>query len=102
MEFWRTGRGWFRRTGVKGAVDKHLAMALVLALQREVVHTLRGQPQGPVAQGLLKLTPGRLKRLDLALAPAQAALSLPTPVNPALVLDWLATHVHKAPGAPPA
>jgi DNA polymerase-3 subunit delta' len=53
-----------------------------------------------VAQGLLKLTPGRLKRLDLALAHAQDALSLPTPVNPALVLDWLATHVHKALRAP--
>ncbi len=100
MEFWRSGRGWFRRTGVKGAVDKHLAMALVLALQREVVHTLRGRPEGPVAQGLARLSPGRLKRLDLALAHAQDALSLPTPVNPALVLDWLATHMHGALRAP--
>jgi len=96
MDFWRTGQGWFRRTGVKGAVDKHLAMALVLALQREIARTLCERTASPVAQGFAKLPPARLKHIDLALAHAQDALSLPTPVNPALVLDWLATHVHKA------
>lgn len=91
IEFWRTGKGWFKRTSTKGAVDKHLAMRLVLTLQRDITHTLAARETTTRAGNFAKLPPNRLKHLDLTLAHAQDALSLPTPTNPTLVLDWLAT-----------
>ncbi len=91
LEFLRSGKGWFKRTGTKGAVDKDLAMRLILALQRDIAHTIAGNTTSTRAQNFAKLPPERLKHLDLSLAHAQDALNLPTPVNPTLVLDWLAT-----------
>jgi len=96
LAFWRNGQGWFKRTSAKGAVDKDLAMRLVLALQRDVARTLAGRTDTPLSESFAKLPPDRLKAIDLTLAHAQDALSLPTPVNPTLVLDWLATHGYKA------
>lgn len=98
MTFWRTGKGWFIRTGAKGAVDKDLAMGVVLACQHELVRTLSGlgdpSTSSDMSTGFAKVRPEALKRIDLALAHAQDTLSTPTPVNPALVLDWLATRVY--------
>ncbi|MBU1003891.1 MAG: DNA polymerase III subunit delta' [Proteobacteria bacterium] len=94
MTFWRTGKGWFKRTSTKGAVDKDIAMGLVLACQHEIVRTLTGASNTDMSTGFAKIRPAALKRIDLALAHAQDTLSLPTPVNPALVLDWLATRVY--------
>jgi len=98
MTFWRTGKGWFKLTSAKGAVDKDLAMNVILACQHEVVHTMTGAggPNGgsDMSASFAKVPPAALKKIDLALAHAQDALSIPTPVNPALVLDWLATRVY--------
>lgn len=94
MEFWRTGRGWFKRTSAKGAVDKELAMGVVLACQHELVRTMTGAHGSDMSDSFAKVRPAALKKIDLALAHAQDALSIPTPVNPALVLDWLATRVY--------
>lgn len=97
LDFWRSGHGWFKRTSTKGAVDKDLAMRLVLALQREVARTLSGQQDTTVSQSFAKLPLNRLKTVELTLAHAQDALSLPTsPVNPTTTLDWLATRIYRA------
>lgn len=92
--FAATGRDWFSRTAGKGAVDKDTALAVVLACQRDLALALQGEP-GPGPAGALWRSLGAegLRQLDLALSHAQDALTLPTPVNPALVLDWLATRV---------
>lgn len=95
MDFWRTGKGWFKLSSAKGAVDKHLAMALVTACQHEYARALTGQVSTPMSKGFGRMTPEALKRVDLTLAHAQDCLSLPTPAAPALVLDWLATRVYE-------
>ncbi|BBD09723.1 DNA polymerase III subunit delta' [Desulfovibrio ferrophilus] len=94
MAFWRTGKGWFKRTSAKGAVDKDIAMSVVLACQHEVARTLIGKGGSDMSDGFAKVRPASLKKIDLALAHAQDTLSIPTPVNPALVLDWLATRIY--------
>jgi DNA polymerase-3 subunit delta' len=104
LDFWDTGRGWFERTGSKGAADRVLAQKLFSALSRELILALGGAERAAesrVAQRLARLGPAGLRRLDLVLAQAQEALLQPTaPV--ALVLDWLATAViaKKASGKP--
>jgi DNA polymerase III subunit delta' len=94
-EFARSGRGWFRRTGGKGAVKQDTALAVVLACQRELAATLRGEAaSGPAAALLERLGPEGPRRWGLALDLAQDGLNLsPPPVNPALILDWLATRL---------
>ncbi|MDD4951622.1 MAG: DNA polymerase III subunit delta' [Desulfovibrionaceae bacterium] len=97
--FWRTGQGWFERTSVKGGVDRDLALGVVLSCQRRLVRALCG-PAADQPPGLYGLFDARgLRRLDLMLTEAQEALNIqPAPVNPALVLDWLAAGmaVHRA------
>ncbi|MEW5772940.1 MAG: DNA polymerase III subunit delta' [Thermodesulfobacteriota bacterium] len=93
-EFARTGKGWFSRTAGKGAVDRSAALAAVLACQADLARAMRGQGEEGLAGELGRaLGAEGLRKLDLALGHAQDALTLPTPVNPALVLDWLATRV---------
>lgn len=92
--FWRDGRGWFARTTPKGAVDKDVAMGVLLACQREYVRALTGRVDGPLSGGFARLAPERLRRVEVVLGYAQDALSLQTPVNPVLVLDWMATRIH--------
>ncbi|WP_461209730.1 DNA polymerase III subunit delta' [Desulfocurvus sp. DL9XJH121] len=94
MQFWRTGKGWFKLSGTKGALDKTLAMRLVLSCQREYARALTGHAATDMSRGFARMAPGPLKQVDLTLAHAQDALSLSTPANPALVMDWMATHVH--------
>lgn len=93
-DFARTGTGWFRRTAGKGAVDKAAALGALLACQADLARAMRGEAGEGLADELGRaLGAEGLRRLDLALGHAQDALTLPTPVNPALVLDWLATRV---------
>jgi len=93
-EFARTGKGWFARTAGRGAVDKDAALAAVLACQADLARVMRGEAGDGLADELDRtLGAEGLRKLDLALGHAQDALTLPTPVNPALVLDWLATRV---------
>ena len=90
--FWATGQGWFERTTPKGAVDKGLAQEVVLGMQRELREAMSGSHETPVSHDLAqRFDLGGLRRLDLALAEAQDALNTQIPVNPALVLDWVAT-----------
>ncbi len=93
-EFATTGKGWFTKTAGRGAVDKAGALAAVLACQADLARAMRGEAGEGLACDLERtLGAEGLRKLDLALGHAQDALTLPTPVNPALVLDWLATRV---------
>ncbi len=92
--FWRTGLGWFERTSAKGSVDKHLAMQVVLGMQRELREALSGSCGTPLSAGLVQMYDLKgLRRIDLALEQAQDALNTQVPVNPAMVLDWVATRM---------
>ncbi|MHC1700706.1 MAG: DNA polymerase III subunit delta' [Humidesulfovibrio sp.] len=91
LQFWDTGRGWFERTGTKGAADRSLALRLLSACQRELILAVSGDTENsPAARRLARLGPLGLRRFDLVLEQAQEALNQPT-VMPALVLDWIAT-----------
>lgn len=79
------GRGWFGASGVKGAIDKPLAQALVLECQRRLARVLRGQAD-PLFS---RFEADALRRLDTVFAEAHASLEYG--VTPPLVLDWLAT-----------
>lgn len=92
--FWRTGRGWFDRTSVRGAVDKHLALQVVLGMQRELREALSGNCGTPLSSNLAQTYDLKgLRRIDLTLEQAQDALNTQVPVNPAMVLDWVATRM---------
>jgi len=92
-EFLVTGRGFFARTSQKGAVNRDLAQAVVAGCQRELASAMAGDVSSPLAKVLSRLSPAGLRRFDLALAQATEALSTPTPVHPALVLDWLVSRM---------
>jgi DNA polymerase-3 subunit delta' len=93
-DFARIGTGWFSRTAGKGAVDKAAALAALLACQADLARAMRGEAGEGLAHELGRVLGAEgLRKLDLTLGHAQDALTLPTPVNPALVLDWLATRV---------
>ena len=92
--FWRSGRGWFERTSSKGAVDKNLAMQVVLGMQRELREALSGSCGTPLSTDLAQMYDLKgLRRIDLVLEQAQDALNTQIPVNPAMVLDWIATRM---------
>jgi DNA polymerase-3 subunit delta' len=92
-EYMAGGEGWFARTGKKGAVSRDLALSVVLACQAELAGAMTGEKGSPLSARLAAMPPESLRRFDLVLSRAMEALNLPTPVNPALVLDWLATRV---------
>ncbi|MGE4291790.1 MAG: DNA polymerase III subunit delta' [Desulfovibrio sp.] len=90
--FWRSGRDWYART--MGKPDAALAENILLVLQAALVGALSNKPHIPLANELAALDPARLRRFDLALDKARIALAArPSPVNPSLVLDWLATRM---------
>lgn len=94
VDFWRTGRGWFERTSPKGAVDPDLARQIVLGMQRELRNALKGESMTAASQKLSQACDLKaLRTIDLVLAQAQDALNTQVPVNPALVLDWVATRL---------
>lgn len=94
VNFWGSGRGWFERTSAKGAVNKDLAMQVVLGMQRELREALSGSCATPLSATLARSCDlARLRRLGLALEQAQDALNTQVPVNPAMVLDWVATRM---------
>lgn len=95
VEFIQTGGGWMERTSRKGDLDASLAAAVVLHCQRTLADVLAGRAADPLGRLLAeRMDLARLRRCDEALAAAQEALSLsPSPVNPALVMDWLATRL---------
>ena len=88
-----SGRGWFERTGSKGAVDRPLAHGLVLRCQRELAQVLTGEAATAAGLPAERLGPERLRRLDVALDECREALD--AGVNPALVLDRLAVQLYQ-------
>lgn len=94
LRFWQSGQGWFERTSIKGGVDKDKALRVIIGCQRELRKAMiNDDPAGLSLELSNRLGPLGLRRFDLALSLAQEALNLPTPVNPALVLDWMATRM---------
>jgi len=93
VSFWQSGRGWFSRTSTKGKVDADLAFQILLGMQRHLRNAMSGAEDDLGAKMAAKLGPAGLRRLDLALGEAQDALNTQVPVNPSLVLDWLATRL---------
>lgn len=95
------GAGWMERTAKRGSLDANLAMQLVLLCQSALLLALSGQermaqnsPSPPVAlaaDAFRGLAPASLRILDQVLAECQESLNYN--VNPALVLDWLATRL---------
>ena len=84
--------GWFARTGAKGSIDQGTALQLVAFLQRQLALALTGRGASSFARLLVsRLDTAAMRRLDEALAECQDSLIYN--VNPALVLDWLATRL---------
>jgi DNA polymerase-3 subunit delta' len=95
--FLRSGRDFFERSAGKGAVDAPLARELISLCRRALVRRLSRLPgDEPPADSLearlALLPPQRLRMLDEALAECQD--SLLCNVNPALVVEWLATRLY--------
>ncbi|QGY40637.1 DNA polymerase III subunit delta' [Pseudodesulfovibrio cashew] len=94
VRFWATGQGWFERTSAKGAVDKNLAMRVVLGMQRELREALSGACGTPLSGRMAQAYDLRgLQKIGLVLDQALDALNTQVPVNPAMVLDWVATRM---------
>ncbi len=94
VNFWSSGRGWFERTSAKGSVNKDLAMQVVLGMQRELREALSGSCATPLSHQLASTYDLRgLRQIGLTLDQAQDALNTQVPVNPTMVLDWVATRM---------
>lgn len=93
INFWKSGRSWFPRTATKGKVDAALAFEILLGMQRTLRDAMNGTGSPLSSDMAALLGPTGLRRLDLALGEAQDALNTQVPVNPSLVLDWLATRL---------
>ena len=96
--FLGTGRGWFEKTSAKNAVDADLARRLILTVQKNLAATL-GQhavPDCRLGIRFANLPDAGCVYVDDVLAQCQRSLDLPTPVNPALVLDWMAVRLYLA------
>jgi DNA polymerase-3 subunit delta' len=92
--FLATGQGLFERTGSRGTVDASLVYALIGLCRRALAARIiaaHAPPEG-LERLLAPLPPQRLRFLDEALAETQD--SLVCGVNPALVLEWLATRMY--------
>ena len=92
--FWSTGRGWFPAN--KGRPSRLCAERVLTELGRELAAYLAGRGDTDLADLLSGCRdPDIPRRFDLLLSECQEALVLsPTPVNPALVLDRLATRAY--------
>ena len=90
-DFWRTGRGWFSAS--RGRPSRACAERVLTELSRELAGFLAGRTDtelGAMLGGCYD--PDVPRRLDLLLAEGQEALILA--VNPAVVLDRLATRAY--------
>jgi DNA polymerase-3 subunit delta' len=90
-DFWRTGRGWF--SAVKTRPSRLCAERVLTELSRELAAYFAGRTDTRLAAQLASCRdPDIPRRMDLLLAECQEALILA--VNPALVLDRLATRAY--------
>lgn len=96
VEFLATGRGWMSRTSTRGAVDAPLAQEVVLGCQHALLAVMAERAGGPLSELMAaKLGPFGLAACDELFGQCLEALALqPSPVNPSLVLDRLATRLH--------
>lgn len=91
-DFIASGQGWLDKTAAKGAVDADLARQIVLSVQKAQTAVL-ARREGGLLGSVLALLPeaGHLYVSDLL---SQCQESLDYGVNPALVLNWLATRLY--------
>lgn len=94
--FLTTGRGLFELSGSKGAVDAPLTQAVISLCQRALRASIlarhgAGEAKEGLAQLFGRLPEARLRMVDEALSECQDSLLYN--VNPALVLEWLATRL---------
>lgn len=69
-------------------------MQVVLGMQRELREAMAGTGTTPVSTSLANTYDlAALRKLGLVLDKAQEALNTQVPVNPAMVLDWVATRM---------
>ncbi len=93
--FITSGTGWFSKTSAKGAATVPIARDLVLAIQRALLSTVHPKTNtAPLAACFTHFPPAAILYVSHVLQ--QAELSLGYSVNPALVLDWMATRLHTA------
>ncbi len=93
VRYWKSGQGWYEHTQAKVAAP--LALGFVNHMMSQVRDAMTGRTDTPVAAMLAEIFDAKgLRRVDLALVQAQEALTLsPSPVNPSLVLDWVASNI---------
>lgn len=91
-EFVGSGRGWFERTSVKGALDAALAQSIVLAGQKALAERLTGRENSGLGRILGHLPDRLVPATDELFAQCQEALQ--AQVNPALVMDRMATELY--------
>lgn len=91
-EFVGSGRGWFERTSVKGALDAALAQRIVLAGQKALAERLTGRENAGLGRLLGHLPDRLVPAADELFAQCQEALQ--AQVNPALVMDRMATELY--------
>lgn len=91
-EFVDSGRGWFERTSAKGALDAALAQRIVLAGQKALAERLTGRENSGLGRALSRLPDRLVPAADELFAQCQEALQ--TQVNPALVMDRMATELY--------
>lgn len=91
-EFTDSGRGWFERTSVKGAVDAVLAQNIVLAGQKALAERLTGKGNSGLARALGRVPESLVPAADELFAMCQEALQ--AQVNPSLVMDRMATELY--------
>lgn len=96
VSFLRTGRGFFEKSGSRGAVDASLVQEITSLCRCALLERLRSNGADADAQGLAALLSPvpepRLRMLDEALAECQE--SLVYGVNPVLVLEWLVSRMY--------
>ena len=93
-QFLRSGKGWFSRTGTRGTISAPIATALLSRCESALASSmLKGQhAAGKSPLALIfssSANPTLASRAYQALGACQTALHYN--VNPALVMDWLAT-----------
>lgn len=89
--FLRSGQSWFALTGTRGAVDAATARQVVLTVQKALAAANAGRNAGELGHILDSLGPKeRFATRDIL---ANAQESLDAMINPALVLDWVATRL---------
>lgn len=91
VAFWKSGRGWFEITSGKGGPGRDEALALLVALEADLVLLMSGRQEAESALTGLDLSVPQVRSLGLMLDHAREALNTdPSPTTPTLVLDWLA------------